>query len=260
MAAATTATCQKAGVIFLHGLGDTPAGWSDIKHQMAQLNPKLASPEITWDFPAAPVIPISVNGGATMPGWFDLYDWPIDVTAPDDPAGTMRAVETIRGAIAKLEAAGVPTERIVVGGFSQGGAIALNTAYRHPAKLGGCVALSGWLNMKADFAEGKEFPTEASKATPCLWGHGAMDDKVLFPHQKIGVDLLTAGRDRAAELPWATARNPRSSPSSPPSSRASSSPSVAPGGLTDDTTARRTPSATCAVKSAWKTSKSRARK
>ena len=59
-------------------------------------------------------------------------------------------------------------------------------------KLGGCVALSGWLNMKADFAEGKEFPTEASKATPCLWGHGAMDDKVLFPHQKIGVDLLTA--------------------------------------------------------------------
>ena len=192
MAAATTATCQKAGVIFLHGLGDTPAGWSDIKHQMAQLNPKLASPEITWDFPAAPVIPISVNGGATMPGWFDLYDWPIDVTAPDDPAGTMRAVETIRGAIAKLEAAGVPTERIVVGGFSQGGAIALNTAYRHPAKLGGCVALSGWLNMKADFAEGKEFPTEASKATPCLWGHGAMDDKVLFPHQKIGVDLLTA--------------------------------------------------------------------
>ena len=192
MAATTTATCQKAGVIFLHGLGDTPAGWSDIKHQMAQLNPKLASPEITWDFPAAPVIPISVNGGATMPGWFDLYDWPIDVTAPDDPAGTMRAVETIRGAIAKLEAAGVPTERIVVGGFSQGGAIALNTAYRHPAKLGGCVALSGWLNMKADFAEGKEFPTEASKATPCLWGHGAMDDKVLFPHQKIGVDLLTA--------------------------------------------------------------------
>lgn len=192
MAAATTATCQKAGVIFLHGLGDTPAGWSDIKHQMAQLNPKLASPEITWDFPAAPVIPISVNGGATMPGWFDLYDWPIDVTAPDDPAGTMRAVETIRGAIAKLEAAGVPTERIVVGGFSQGGAIALNTAYRHPAKLGGCVALSGWLNMKDDFAEGKEFPTEASKATPCLWGHGAMDDKVLFPHQKIGVDLLTA--------------------------------------------------------------------
>ena len=189
---ATTATCQKAGVIFLHGLGDTPAGWSDIKHQMAQLNPKLASPEITWDFPAAPVIPISVNGGATMPGWFDLYDWPIDVTAPDDPAGTMKAVETIRGAIAKLEAAGVPTERIVVGGFSQGGAIALNTAYRHPAKLGGCVALSGWLNMKADFAEGKEFPTEASKATPCLWGHGAMDDKVLFPHQKIGVDLLTA--------------------------------------------------------------------
>ncbi|KAH8060683.1 acyl-protein thioesterase [Aureococcus anophagefferens] len=95
-AAATTATCQKAGVIFLHGLGDTPAGWSDIKHQMAQLNPKLASPEITWDFPR-----------------------------------------------------------------------------RRPTA-------------------GQGVPDGASKATPCLWGHGAMDDKVLFPHQKIGVDLLTA--------------------------------------------------------------------
>lgn len=189
---ALTGECaSKAGVIFLHGLGDTPSGWSDIQHQMASLRPNLGSADIAWEFPAAPVIPISVNGGATMPGWFDLYDWPVDVTAPDDRDRTMAAVATVRAAIAKFEAAGVPTERIIVGGFSQGGAIALNTAYRHEKALGGCVTMSGWLNLKTDFSEGA-LPTEEAKKTPCFWAHGEYDDKVLFPHQKVGVDILTA--------------------------------------------------------------------
>ena len=78
-------------------------------------------------------------------------------------------------------------ERIVVGGFSQGGAIALNAAYRHDKKLGACVALSGWLTLKEDFSG----DLGAAKGTPLFWGHGVHDDKVLFPHQKIGVDLLT---------------------------------------------------------------------
>ena len=183
MAATTTATCQKAGVIFLHGLGDTPAGWSDIKHQMAQLNPKLASPEITWDFPAAPVIPISVNGGATMPGWFDLYDWPIDVTAPDDPAGTMRAVETIRGAIAKLEAAGVPTERIVVGGFSQGGAAAIAAALAAAAPYAGVVAVSGWCAQR---------PPPPAALPRLFFSAGTSDPAVTFKLARRSGQLLAA--------------------------------------------------------------------
>ena len=78
-------------------------------------------------------------------------------------------------------------DRIVVGGFSQGGAIALNAAYRHDKKLGACVALSGWLTLKEDFSG----DLGAAKGTPLFWGHGVHNDKVLFPHQKIGVDLLT---------------------------------------------------------------------
>ena len=154
---------------------------------MARFDARLKSPEIEWTFPAAPIIPLTINDGATMPGWFDLFDWPIGPDAKDDRARVLEGVEAVRKQIAKLEASGVPPERIVVGGFSQGGAVALNAAYRHDKKLGACVALSGWLTLKEDFA-GDLGP---AASTPLFWGHGVQDDKVLFPLQKIGVGLLT---------------------------------------------------------------------
>jgi len=176
-------------VIFLHGLGDTPAGWSDLEAQLPNVRPSLR--RVKWAFPAAPTIPISINGGAEMPGWFDLYDWPIKLDAPDDREGVERGVATVRAAIAAFEADGIPADRIVVGGFSQGGAIALNAAYRHPTKLAGCAVLSGWLTLKGDF--GADLPVgPGARETPCFWGHGTQDDKVLFPHQKVGVDILKA--------------------------------------------------------------------
>jgi len=192
LASAAASTCSaankmKAGVVFMHGLGDTPAGWSDLKQQLARFDARLKSPEIEWTFPAAPIIPLTINDGATMPGWFDLFDWPIGPDAKDDRARVLEGVEAVRKQIAKLEASGVPPERIVVGGFSQGGAVALNAAYRHDKKLGACVALSGWLTLKEDFA-GDLGP---AASTPLFWGHGVQDDKVLFPLQKIGVGLLT---------------------------------------------------------------------
>ena len=116
----------------------------------------------TCIFPAAPTIPITINGGATMPGWFDLFDWPIGPDAKDDRARVLQGVEAVKTQIAKLEARGVAPERIVVGGFSQGGAIALNAAYRHDKKLGACVALSGWLTLKEDFSG----DLGAAKGTP----------------------------------------------------------------------------------------------
>ena len=73
--------------------------------------------------------------------------------------------------------------------LAQGGAVALNAAYRHPTKLAGCVALSGWLTLKEDFTATS---IGAAKETPCFWGHGSFDDKVLFPHQAIGVGVLKA--------------------------------------------------------------------
>jgi len=183
---------KKAGIVFLHGLGDSPAGWSDLQYQLGSLKPSLKSSDISWVFPGAPTIPIAINGGARMPGWFDIYDWPIDTDAKDDRKQVLEGVETVRAAIKKLEASGVPAERIVVGGFSQGGAIALNTAYRHESTLAAAVALSGWIPLKEDFGKDAPLPSAAAAKTPCFWGHGTIDDKVLFPHQAVGVAVLKA--------------------------------------------------------------------
>lgn len=63
----SSSASQKAALIFLHGLGDTPAGWSSLQFSLPQLQPRLS--QLEFVFPPAPIIPISINGGATMPGW-----------------------------------------------------------------------------------------------------------------------------------------------------------------------------------------------
>lgn len=188
--AMSTMQPKKAGLIFLHGLGDTPLGWSGIEDALPELEPQLS--QVEYVFPPAPTIPISINGGATMPGWFDLYDWPIGVGVKDDREGKLKGVEQIEECIAKLEEKGIPRSKIVVGGFSQGGAIALLTAYHSDAQsparkpLAGCASLSGWLTLTQE--EGyKTVNTE----TPLFWAHGQFDDKVLFEQQAHGVNLLT---------------------------------------------------------------------
>jgi predicted esterase len=126
-----------------------------------------------------------------MPGWFDLFDWPIGITAKDDTVGKNKAAQQIEDVVDKLEKEmGISPNRIVVGGFSQGGAVALLTAYhrRQQGKVpfAGCVCLSGWLTMKDEL----QITDEVAKATPLFWGHGSMDDKVLFEQQPHGVKIL----------------------------------------------------------------------
>lgn len=183
---ASAVTSKKAGgLIFLHGLGDSPAGWSHLQFSLPSLNPKLSA--LQYVFPPAPTIPISINGGMTMPGWFDLYDWPIEVGSQDDPKGLQAAVKVVQQEVAKLNAQGIPNDKIVVGGFSQGGAIALLSAYRNAGPpFAGCVGLSAWLTMP----EQLKVP-ESAKSTPLYWGHGTFDDKVVFAQQQFGVDKLT---------------------------------------------------------------------
>lgn len=117
MSSASQST-KKGALIFLHGLGDTPAGWSDLKRSLPTYHSRLSG--IEYVFPAAPTIPITINGGVTMPGWFDLYDWPIAVGSKDDKKGLMSAVQVVEDHVEKLEKDGIPRSKIVVGGFSQG--------------------------------------------------------------------------------------------------------------------------------------------
>lgn len=186
-AAMTTASSSKGALIFLHGLGDSPAGWSHLKSMLPSMKPRLK--EITYIFPAAPTIGITINGGMEMPGWFDLYDWPIGVGSKDDEEGLKNAVAQIESEVTKLGEKGIPPSKIVVGGFSQGGAIALLAAYRKKEgeAFAGCAGLSAWLTMPDDLQV-----SETAKKTPLFWGHGRLDDKVLFAQQAFGVEKLKA--------------------------------------------------------------------
>lgn len=133
-----------------------------------------------------------------MSGWFDLYDWPIGIGAKDDRAGKLAAVQQIETTVEELERdLGIPPSRVVVGGFSQGGAVALLAAYhrrgRGSTPFAGCVCLSGWLTLKDELT----VTPEAARATPLFWGHGQWDDKVLFEQQAHGVAEL---RDRGVDV------------------------------------------------------------
>jgi len=173
-------------LIFLHGLGDTPAGWSHLKSMLPGICPRLAG--IEYVFPKAPTIGLTINGGMQMPGWFDLYDWPIGISARDDPDGLAAAVRTVEEAVQRLNAAGIESKRIVVGGFSQGGAIALRASYgKKGVGCGGVAALSGWLTMANDLEL-----SGPSQSTPLFWAHGRYDDKVLFEQQAHGISKLRA--------------------------------------------------------------------
>eukprot|EP01051_Picozoa_sp_SAG22_P022499 SAG22_NODE_5411_length_1019_cov_2.369565_1_plen_210_part_00 len=174
---------MKSAVVFMHGLGDSPAGWSSLEGDLGR---KLAPRNIVWRFPAAPEAPVTINNGAVMTSWMDILDWPIGLTARDDKAGLERSVAEAHAVMDGLVAEGVPAERIVVGGFSQGGAIALLATSRYGQKLAGCVCLSGWLTLR------EEYTNPANKATPVFWGHGSRDGIVLPEQQAEGVKVLAA--------------------------------------------------------------------
>jgi len=205
-----------AALIFLHGLGDTPAGWSSLEYTLPSLQKSLSSsgasadgddnpqpPLLRYVFPHAPTIGISINGGAQMPGWFDLFDWPIEVGCQDDRDGIMAGVAQIDAVADKLRTEhNIPRSRIVVGGFSQGGSVAMIAAYMKKQTkktttdedddepYAGCVALSGWLTLVEELQKAG-LSEKALKSTPLFWGHGQYDDKVLFEQQPFGINKLT---------------------------------------------------------------------
>ena len=183
--ASMSTSTKRGALIFLHGLGDTPAGWSELQYTLPSFHPRLK--DIQYVFPPAPTIPITINGGMKMPGWFDLYDWPIGVGSKDDKDGLMSGVEKIESEVAKLKSEGIPASKIVVGGFSQGGAVALLAAYRNTGEAyAGCASLSAWLTLPGEL----NVLESSAQKTKLFWGHGKFDDKVLFPQQKFGVDML----------------------------------------------------------------------
>ena len=119
---------DRCALIFLHGMGDTARGWSSLDHMLPSICPHLSSVE--YIFPQAPIKGITLNGGELKPAWFDLFDWPVDSTSRDDVYGQLNSVCKLEDIVKKVEEEkGIPASRIVVGGFAQGGAIAMLASY-----------------------------------------------------------------------------------------------------------------------------------
>jgi phospholipase/carboxylesterase len=155
-----------AAVLWLHGLGADA-------HDFEPIVPELVRPgERAWRFvfPNAPIRPISINGGARMRAWYDIRS--LDRTLAEDAAGFRDTDAKIRELIAKEIGRGIAADRIVLAGFSQGGAVSLYTAPRLAERLAGVMALSCYLPLQDEFSEKR---AAANDATPIFMAHGQED-------------------------------------------------------------------------------------
>ncbi|KAG8984051.1 hypothetical protein FRB90_005602, partial [Tulasnella sp. 427] len=128
-------------VIFLHGLGDSGYGWEPVADTLA---PKF--PNTKWILPHAPSTPVTINMGMKMPSWFDIMSLN-DFDEEDEP-GIIKASLSINQLITAEVDGGIAASNIILGGFSQGCALAVMTGLTTERKLGGLVALSGWLPLR----------------------------------------------------------------------------------------------------------------
>ncbi|XP_024857481.1 acyl-protein thioesterase 1 isoform X1 [Bos indicus] len=133
-----------AAVIFLHGLGDTGHGW-------AEAFAGIRSAHIKYICPHAPVMPVTLNMNMAMPSWFDIIGLSPD--SLEDETGIKQAAENVKALIDQEVKNGIPSNRIILGGFSQGGALSLYTALTTQQKLAGVTALSCWLPLRASFPQ-----------------------------------------------------------------------------------------------------------
>ncbi|KAJ3409901.1 hypothetical protein HDU80_007916 [Chytriomyces hyalinus] len=210
-----------ATVIFLHGLGDSGHGWSQLGETLSPM-----FPHVKFIFPNAPSIPITLNGGYRMPGWYDIMS--LDPkTRKEDESGMLQTVEIINKLLTEEISGGIKSKRIVLGGFSQGGtttklpltksclahtspplllknlvsdhlfhkgsAMSLLTSIKTDIKLGGIVGLSGYLPL-ADKAV--ESATSANQWTPYFMGHGDVDEVVAFEWGRMSADKLKESMGR----------------------------------------------------------------
>jgi phospholipase/carboxylesterase len=166
-------------IIWLHGLGADGEDFVGVAEQM-----HLPVP-MRYIFPHAPKNPVTINGGFVMRSWYDIAD--IDIAAKQDVAGINASQIEIEKFIAQEKARGIAGENIFLAGFSQGGAIALHTGLRHPAKLGGILALSTYLPLADTLS--KEVSLSA-KNTPVFFAHGRQDPVVPYSLGKQSAEKL----------------------------------------------------------------------
>ena len=177
------AATADAAVIWLHGLGADGYDFVPIVDEL-RLPPTLA---VRFIFPHARPRPVTINNGFVMRAWYDITGLGPD--RKEDDAGIRESAGVVNGYIEQQNARGVATERIVIAGFSQGGAIALQASLRYPERLGGVMALSTYLPLRESVAAEA---SRANKDLPILMCHGLRDPMIAAAIGKASRDQLVS--------------------------------------------------------------------
>ncbi|KAH8830983.1 lysophospholipase I [Flagelloscypha sp. PMI_526] len=182
-----------ASVIFVHGLGDTGNGWKSIAELFRQ-NPKFS--HVRWVLPHSPIQKVTANGGVEMPSWFDIQEF--GLRGSEDQNGMLQSAMSLQQLITREIDEGIPSERIVLGGFSQGAVMSLLSGLTGERKLAGIVALSGWVPLRHQFAA---MASTHAKRMPIFFGHGDQDPLIQREVSTSSIEILTSqlGVQRATE-------------------------------------------------------------
>ena len=183
-----TGPAPVASVIWMHGLGADGYDFVPVVKEL-EIN-KLPGLEagVRFIFPHAPMRPVTINNGMVMRAWYDIKM--VDLMRQEDEAGLRASQADCEKLIAHEVARGIPKNRIVLAGFSQGGAITLQTGLRHRERLAGLMVLSSYLPLAASVSA--EI-SPAGKAAPIFMAHGSHDPM-------IAIARATASRDQLADL------------------------------------------------------------
>lgn len=177
-------------IIWMHGLG---ADGNDFVPMVRELD-LTGLPGIRFIFPHAKTMPVTISNGYVMRSWYDISG--LEAARREDENGLRASQQEIEALIEREKARGIPASRILLAGFSQGCAMAIQTGLRHPETLAGLLCLSGYVPLSEKLATER---TEASKATPVFMAHGRYDNVVPFNRAEASRDLLVS---LGYELEW----------------------------------------------------------
>lgn len=182
----------RSAVIWLHGLGADG-------HDFEPIVPMLRTTDVRFVFPHASPLPVTINGGHVMRAWYDIRSLDFDARDREDVSQIEASAERVRALLDRELQRGIPADRIVLAGFSQGAAMALHVGLRHEVPLAGILALSGYLVCPDRLAAER---SPANLQTPVHGGHGAHDGVVPLAAGHQWRDALVSTGTATTNLVW----------------------------------------------------------